>query len=481
MTFWEQAEVVVSALRRCRTNASWALRAFASSKILVSLTLAYTVLIFLIYLDASIGPPAPCIFDCASYVVLMGRRGWDYINTFRTLYRSYSIPVIYSLFGAYNPRSAIDIVWFQTMLSFSAWISFALSLASTGRNRLEQISTYLVVSIMMFGRGYLVFNHWMFSDSLGMSLSLIFAAAIVRFDYICRALRCDTLSHAVIALLILFAITSVAAGARDTNSLFALSCLPILFLHRPAPAMKSWRIMRLAASFVVMLCCFGSLVGSHERRMVNALNVLTWEVLPDEGMRAFFYEHGMPHSRELDAFLPFLTKRGAMASGLGDLDQIVWRQFMVARLVGAQFIGRAGAVYAVYLLTHPGYFARDCWRYRENILGQSDYFRQADSEKWAGFLSVFDLVSVDVVLAVLSGLIVIGAVYRSRDQRLFWSAATLAGAGLVNAVIAFHGDVCFLNDMQRHAFIGSVFCRVGWAVMLTSSCCRMYGKFGTQR
>ena len=166
---------------------------------------------------------AVCQGDCHSYIVLMGKSFPDeYISTLMKMWRSWGIPVTYSIFGVYNKESGHLIVTFQTVLGVSSWALFALSVAS----RYSGIKRKLLFSLLLvlaFSKQYYIFNKFIQSDSIALASVLLFLAAVMSFKSLWQ--RSQKATFVLLLVLSLF-----CAGTRDSNIMIVLGATILLMI-----------------------------------------------------------------------------------------------------------------------------------------------------------------------------------------------------------------------------------------------------------
>jgi hypothetical protein len=146
--------------------------------------------------------------------------------------------------------------------------------------------------------------------------------------------------------------------------------------------------------------------------------------------------------------------------------------------------GRAGAIYASYLIRHPGYVAGnivESWPIMfDQLFGHNFRFNDALSMfQFSKLLSVVDWIEIRLfVLTSLVLLITALLFVRGGSSDFVLSLGVLlALAGGTNAVIGFHGDLWEVSEMGRHAWIGSTFLRIGSAIVFLRSFQMLTGRF----
>lgn len=407
---------------------------------------------FILYWRASMGHYM-CTGDCLQYIALMGKSifSLEYWQTFIRMYRPFTIPMFYSFFGNFSSAHQQLIVYFQTTLAFLAWLTFAYSLSSLVKNKSLKIIIFYVILLSMFGRSTYIFNMHLLSDSIALSLLLLWYSFIIHLPKIKKS-----------AFLFLFftLFTFILASTRDTQVFMILFAAP-LFLNMPLPRYE--KILFITIIFYMSVACQLNAVHRHR---TNMLNIITGVILSDPEKRDFFVKRGMPVDEKLFSdpevvkHWDFTTLRFAPIHKANEKVEKVL----------LDFLGKAQGIYAHYLLTHPTYVLENLERYYRLILDQS-YIDQTGDFTLAK-LSLMDNIRSDkLILIVLLSLLIyytLPSTARQEKNFLFYAAIFIL-AGLTNAVIAFHGDFWALAEMQRHTLIGSIFLKLGCISLLVGT------------
>jgi hypothetical protein len=452
------------------------MKSLGSTKSLRVLTGLYLLTLFYFYLAFSLGTPI-CFDDCLGYINLMGL-GWeDYLHTFWTTYRPWTAQVFFSLFGKYTLISASQIILAQAFLGFFSWILFAYSCRQLFSTPLSRAVAFIVVSSLMFGQGYYHFNQRLLSDSLALTLVLTqFSLCLLSTRYMAW---CDTQQKSkklciglYIALLVF--VSAAEMAARDAN--IALACiglLIVLFYNRST--VFSARNRRLL--IVLMVCvALTQSVFAAKRHKLNARNTLAGVVLPNEEIRTFFLEHGMPPELGVAG-----TTMKPQDLGHVNVDEMN-EQVKTSVALAPNYFRKFDRIYLWYLLTHPGYVIGNVIKYwpmifdqnfQRHITGASLGNEAVFAQDVPGFmLTVISPGSLDVafsdlvpwgikMILIAAYLLYASVIVRTREAFL---PLVFLIAGASNAVISFFGDVWLAPEMARHAFIGSIVLNIGIAL-----------------
>jgi hypothetical protein len=428
---------------------------------------AFGSVLLLLYFIASLGTPV-CFSDCIDYTLLMGLSGAAYLQMLQEIFRPWAVPTLFSLFGPYSIESASRIVFVQTWLAFFSWVLFAYACRSLLTTQALRIIGFVVLSLLMFGQGYYHLNQYILSDSLALSSVLVQWSLVLLFPAFAAWARARRLPQSVNLYLAAFvAVSAFEMATRDANIMIALAALAFLLWLNVG-------VRRSAALLIVGLALVQS-YSAGRRHHVNADNILAGAVLPNEEMRNYFLDHGMPASfaalgsnirpRDLDDI---------------DIDELRATLAKIKQLPSTpeekEFMNKIDSVYARYLVTHPAYVLGNVWRHWPLIFSfavERDPRRLASNDNAAPLrlgvsppylaggsvdISVADYFPPAVGVALFAGCFALPFLRRDKFAYLPILFA-LVGAG--NAVLSFFGDVWERSEMTRHAAIGSVMLRCG--------------------
>lgn len=419
-----------------------------------------------------------CFDDCYDYTELMGSILFspDWFEKFGELYRPFTIPVVYSFFGNLSTTTKTYIVYFQVFLSFISWMILCCAMTSLATSNTAKIVVFILTSLMIFGRGGFLFNQFLLSDSMSLSLLALWTAATLRYDFfldwVFRApnqiYRFERGGFILLAFIFLSILTS---GARDSNSLLMLAVIPL----------TSFRIFRVSKLFSILVaitiaaCVIHVHTGTTNRSMTNSVNIAVGFVLPTEDARNYFLDAGVI-SRSV-AKLPELT----FPIQLRDADfihQMMERRKLFERYSNEHQLTLTKLTWSSFLITHPFFTIGNLIQERSIIFSpdmtllvkQSSRSQPGDVldpnsfpiPAMPGYISLVDLIPGDVLLALGLLLLPLSLLWaRRKESYLVFAGCWLMFAGATNCAISFHGDYWELSEMGRHCFTGSVFLRLG--------------------
>jgi hypothetical protein len=435
-----------------------------------------------------------CFDDCLSYLHLMGENIISpvYWQSLFSMYRSFAVPVIFSVFGPPVPRTMTVVVVFQALLQFSAWVAFAAAVSGFIERRPVRFAVFVLVSCCMFSRGYYNFNRHLLSDSITMSLVLLWLVFLIRIDRLAdlavsRAAgvlqgippgrdggavrRAGNAAGSALLLLSLVFLTVFTSFARDTNAFLVVFGIPVV-IWRLGSAHRTG--LAVLASACLLAVPAVQQFASNSRHTLNIANIIAGVVMQKPEMRAYFEDRGMRLSPAPPA-LKALEKRDA-DSMMGDvgflLGEFSEARDLLRKELAPDFIRNRGrAVYAAYLLENPGHVYGNLVRYQNLI------FRQSLAEKddcapcrAAGFspsvLAVSGRLDFKTYATALCAIAALYLLARRRPPALVLLGMLIAAAGFANALIGFHGDFWEQSEMKRHTLIGSILFETGGFVAL---------------
>lgn len=440
------------------------------------LTGLYLLTLFYVYLAFSLGTPI-CFDDCLGYISLMGLRWEDYLHTFWTTYRPWTVQVFFSLFGNYTLISASQIVLAQAFLGFLSWILFAYSCRQLFSRPLSRAVAFILVSSLMFGQGYYHFNQRLLSDSLALTLVLTqFSLCLLSTRYLawCDTQQKSTKLYIGLYIALFVFVSAAEMAARDAN--IALACiggLMVLFYNRSTVFPAKYRRI-----LITLMVCVALTQGvfAAKRHKLNARNTLAGVVLPNEEMRTFFLAHGMP-----PALGDAGTRMKPQDLGHVNIDEMR-EQVKTSVAIAPNYFRKFDRLYLWYLLMHPGYVIGNVIKYwpmifdqnfQRNIASVSLGNEPVFAKDVPGFMlpvvspgsldvAFSDLVPWGIKLILVAAYLVYASFY-GRTRAAFLPLIFLV-AGSSNAVAAFFGDVWEAAEMARHAFVGSVVLNIGIAL-----------------
>lgn len=432
---------------------------------------AFLPINFVYYVNQSNGTPI-CFDDCVSYIVLMGRPSLsDFASTWMSMWRSWFVPAVYSLFGGYDLSTAASIVMVQAVTLHAAWLAFSIAVASLLKGVLARVAT-IALMLSVYAQQYYVYNHFLISDSLALAALLFFLAISIRFDVFSRGRL-----GAWPGVVVLLCAALCASGARDANILVvALGGMFVLAWHRAA--MGPLHRVVLLVGFVGILA--NQSAHAAKRHPINMEHILAGFVLPNAEVREFFARRGVP-TKEID-LASLVPQDWCSATVAG-----VWANMQLAK-IPAEELEKASSIYGRWLLSHMGYLLTQSFRDRECILGQSfarspplAFGKERTTEiafpkvgsqvtavqHGAKVIALQDHLSTDVKLGTTLGLLVLMLVARLQQLKdILGASAFVLAAGLLNAVSGYFGDLWEPNEMMRHAFVGSILFGVGFLMIL---------------
>jgi hypothetical protein len=270
-------------------------------------------------------------------------------------------------------------------------------------------------------------------------------------------------------LILFYVTTAFVASARDANILLLVCCTPIVFLRVPDRRLAAF--MATASLFA----CGVEWMYSANRSDLTMGNIVSGVVLPDQERTDYFAARGLPASVvSLRATLPPTlrnrTPREIIADRRVVMDDLGGVRHVVLSRAADYVRTRTRAIYVSWLLRHPRYVLGnivESWRlmFDQDYAGDFYvYVEEGPLFELSKSFSMLDWLGIRLFVAVAIALS-LAAMKQAWSDVLMRTGLVLAVAGFANSVIAFHGDLWELNEMTRHAWIGSTFLRLGAAVL----------------
>jgi hypothetical protein len=452
------------------------IKSVTSEKSLRIFAALYLVALFYLYQQVSLGTPI-CFDDCGGYIPLMGKKIKDYFDVLWTMYRPWTVPVFFSMFGKYTLLNASKIMLAQSYIGFFSWILLAYSCRMFFSLPASKTIAFVVLSLMMFGQGHYHLNQMLLSDSLALSLVLIqlsLCLMSVRYMEWCGKQKRPN-AYIVLYIIVLVVVSAAEMGARDANILLALfGGFIVLFYNRHSVLGPKHKVF-----LVVMLLAIGLTQSAFamERHKINAVHILAGAILPNEEARSFYVKHGMPPELGVAG-----SKMKPQELGKVDIAELAKQSDTVSAIAPA-FILKSEKIYPLYLLTHPLYVIDNIIKNNGLIFGQR-FHPMIDPHPVSGAEPIFvtnkpghaypiikpksviaspmDWLPGPVKIVIIIGYLLYAAFFWRTPKAVLPLIVMLAGSS--NAVLAFFGDIWEPSEMTRHAFIGSIVFRIGIAL-----------------
>ncbi len=438
------------------------------SNIILGLTVAVIVAL---YYGFSMADPI-CLGDCQSYTVLMGKpKNGEYLSAFFGVWRSWVIPAFYSLFGEYDISSGRLIVQLQTAIGILSWVLLSASIAMKFDGGIRKF-VFTICIFLCFTKQHYIYNKFIQSDSLALSLVVLFIALNLSFDKLWARSRVFNILYIFLALL--------CAGARDSNVMIVIAGVGYLFIR----GIRSInRIdMALIVAFVMAIAAL-QMHSASSRHRVNMAHIMTGFIIPNEAPRTFFFKNGWPgrglhyeglHQENWCSANYINILRGEYKIKLSD-EEVNW--------------GRG--LYIDWILQNPYYFLKTAISDRSCILGQSftdsislkfyearAMVSSSASDRWVPPTSnvysagreigrLYDYIPLDArLIGALCFCAFLASISFKIKSLAYIDGVFICGLGVINAVASYFSDLWEPSEMLRHSMIGAVLFDVGLALMV---------------
>jgi hypothetical protein len=428
-------------------------------------------LFFLGYILLSIGTPI-CFSDCGDYIVLMGKSLFsrDYYESAFHMFRGWSVPVFFSLFGKYTLISAKNVMIVQTLLSFLGWIW--LCKVVLRRAGSDSMNLFYFMMLSIFSQGYYCFNKYLISDSFALFSVLFYLSFVISFQ---TYKHTNIQTNKQILIIIYILLSSIVVSARDTNIIFVFFGTAFL-LYENKKNLSNKNIFLLLISIIIMLSA--QLHFSKARHKVNIEHIVVGMVLPDSSIRSFFEKFGMPKE-----MYKYNKNFEYQEPGEADIQKIFSYMEQLKKNDQKYYISQASGIYGLFLLTHPLWVMEMSWNHRSQILNQywgeqslGGYLKRGNDKILVSpddlvpviasapkRISPLDYVPLDIKLLIYCCALL--SFIFSKEDFLFLSVF-ISSLGLSYSLLGFFGDLWELGEMVRHGFLGSIIFNFGIMMIL---------------
>ena len=426
----------------------------------------YLAGVFIAYLLISIGTPI-CFADGTEYITLMDKNVFSraYWEEMQLMYRSWLVPVVFSVFGNADFIAGMKIVIFQTLVQFYAWM-FLLQQVK----RLIKINSLLfeiLAPTVVFLGGYQQWNKYLLSDSLGLSVVLIFVAMSIRvlrkLDYPDR----QSLVYLIKLVAPILLLGWMSMSARDTNAFVFMGSVLHLVVVVLGRQSKAFRLSVLVIALAIIGLHFSN---ASKRSLVAMEHHLVGTVLPTENIRLYFLKHGMPSeiSKIGESFELQPPRTVDISKMFIYMDE--YRRTDPER----RFASNMAPIWYQYLLLHPQHVIMNSAKNLDLIYGQfwgkgalggmSNSGRERIHSRPGEFVPIiaerpFKISFVDYFSWQLKLLLVLVAIpaglyFQKKGNLGEGYLATIAILGFVVSCVGFLGEHWELGEMIRHSSIG---------------------------
>ncbi|MEK6276667.1 MAG: hypothetical protein AABM29_01450 [Actinomycetota bacterium] len=364
-------------------------------------------------------------------------------------WRAPTLPLLYKVLSSDGLRIAG-----QLAISITCWLALAAVLSSSLADRRMQVLGFVSVLVFSLSPEILLWDPDLLSESISISLTAALAASWL-------LLLRDPTGFRVALML---AIAAAWTWARDPHPYLLLLLAAVVAASLLVGGRKRVRVVIVAGLVAISAAGILSASVGYPRWQYPLQNVIVLRISADPEALEYFEDEGMPVTRRFVK----LTRSYRET----DIDPFLYPVDPVEPLMGFQywFQEEGRGPYARFLLTHPG-FVDNAFGHLDNALLYPDVdgVDQYESEQGPWRFPLFtDLLYPRnpwlplVYLGAVIGLAI--AAFARAGPRLYWVVpAFLIGSSLPFAVFLYHGDAI---EIDRHAFIASLFLRLGTLLLL---------------
>ncbi|MBI5056283.1 MAG: hypothetical protein HZB61_06700 [Nitrospirae bacterium] len=355
------------------------------------------------------------------------------------------VPLVYKIF-----HSNVEAITFiQLIFSIFSWIFLAYVVAKTLNNTLLLPLAYILILGFSVSSGISMWNRAILSESFSLSILACFIGIWILF------IQKITLTRVIM----LMAISTMFAFVRSANGFMLLMICGILalviFLNRRLNQRHYFIIISI--TFFILFLASNAISNTNNRWTIYFLNVVSKRILPDQELRTYFENHGMPVNESLMA----------RAGRWSHEDDFAYYKDPKLEQFRNWLYSHGKSTYSLYLLTHPAYLIFEPLKDFQSMMYGSRIIYYAPkgapvSESLFGYLSSWKLFPVYIfLLGIFFGLNLFFVF--SRKLTIPWVPIILILLVYPLAVIVWHADAM---EIDRHVLPAAVQARVGFILLI---------------
>jgi hypothetical protein len=392
--------------------------------------------------------------------------------------RTPAVPALLKLVGGETG----DYVALQSVIAVLCWAALAASVWTVIEGRWARAAAAGAIVALSVTTPVVMWDRSVLSETLGVALLALLAAAVVQLTRGLTALRVVAVlaglaawlatrdSHAVVALI---------GGAAVAAALAASIARPPAGTsrpRRPSDLSRSQRLLAVLALGSLLLGALASAAASHGKRYAYPLrNVMEVRVLPYPERVRWFAAHGMPQADEFlgpDRRAPVVEPGQAPVVYVADDDPGLrpWLDWVA---------GDARGTYGRWLVTHPVYAAGEPLRQPErtfnNARGDRSFYAPPDLRH----VPLVDLLAPPTILVLMVAAVALGWAYgRRRLTPLLVAGSVIALLAVPHGLAAWHSDGM---ETARHLVVPAAQLRLGVALMVAGMLAPVARRDGDER
>lgn len=357
------------------------------------------------------------------------------------------VPLVYKLFG--NNFQAI--LLFQSAVSMAAWLFLAVEVSRRMHIRITRIASFLLINGIGMSDPVALWEGTLLSESLSISLSVLFFAAVLWF------FRRQSKTR----LIVVIAVTLLLMFSREAN---AWVLLVAAVSAAGVAVRKKWRRLAVWSAVVVVGFLVNNLTSTIGGRWVfPELNVLSQRILTSPERTAEFADCGMPVS----AALMKMKGKWASSDGRAYYHDPALEEFRT------WFFRYGKRTYICWLLRHPATAMREPLEHISRMVASGvQYFYGASVHVSLlpsglsklvfpiGYRNYFSLVLVWLLVGC-TGISIGARAWRRNHLWFFFIALVLMT--YPHLFIVWHADAM---EVERHAMMARVQLNIAWWCMV---------------
>jgi hypothetical protein len=443
-----------------------------SSKILESLVvIGIFFLIFLFSLDTKIGvynmDAARYFNDTPGYVQASSYPLSD--SDFWVGQRPFTVPLFYKMIGYtlqnYTDQGEMEEVGrIQFLISVVTWTLLALSTGFLMKRWLLRFIAFAVVLMVGASLYITMWDRLMLSDSLSISLFVLFLACIISAAAIWGMKTRLTILIRILLVISLVVITVLFSFARDPNAWFLLSLGGLMLLGLLFRSIRRHQYLveyaLIMASFFAIFAVQNAMINKTVRYVTSLQHVIFYRFIPDQEKLSYLIANGMPFDPRFLSYSQLNLRESREQLLIDD----------PAGLLNSWITNHGKPVIYYYILTHPDYAFLDPFVDIQSLLsGNVSDYRKILSPTPLRLSILTDVFYPEISLLPFLLLVFFGiTIFLAAKNRLANFSDVFVLVLLITAVpflyLVWHSDS---NDITRHALQAALQLRLAsWLCLL---------------
>ncbi|MBI4707196.1 MAG: hypothetical protein HY761_04660 [Candidatus Omnitrophica bacterium] len=357
------------------------------------------------------------------------------------------IPLVYQLLGE-NVEALANV---QLLLSICSWMFLAYTVARSLRNFYLKPLVYFLILGLSLSHIISIWNKTILSESFTLSIFVCLTGVWFLFVQ----------NHSYKKAVAIMIISIMFVLVRNANAYVLLMLCGVLLISSTVSRLSAHRryYLAIAAMCFILLPISNAVSDTKNQWTGYFLNVLSTRILPDETLRTYFKNHGMPLTETL------MSRSGKWShednfAYYNDPELGQFREWLYAH--GKSTYVRFLITHPVYLFVRPLHDLHDMFFSSRLIYYAPKGYVQTKLGKLFDYASAWGLYPVYIFLTgILVGLNLLWAC--SKKSPVSWVPLIMILLVYPMAVLVWHGDS---HEIDRHILPVVVQARLGFVLLL---------------